>query len=180
MKTLNDFISQNLGKFMERYDSSNKNQCVDLATGYCVDVLGLPANIFAGILYAYQIFTKPTQIVKDNFDFISNGKDNFPPAGAIVIFSYYYNYSAGHVVVSTGKGESKGKSTDWFEAFSQNDPTGSVCMVKRYSFSNVLGWLVPKKIELTDAQKIAEVKKIINSKLSDTDARNALRKFLGV
>ena len=70
MQTLNNFINQNLGKSMERYDLSNKNQCVDLATGYCMDVLGLPASIFSGILYAYQIFTNPTQIVRNNFDFV--------------------------------------------------------------------------------------------------------------
>ena len=31
-----------------------------------------------------------------------------------------------------------------FEAFSQNDPTGSVCIKRMYNYNHVLGWLRPK------------------------------------
>jgi hypothetical protein len=143
--TVSEFISKYTGKYLEVVDSTNKYQCFDLAVGYCNEVLGLPTTIFSGLTYAYQIYTNPTTLAKNNFTFIANEADNKPNKGDIVVWSYYYNWTAGHVGVATGEGESTGTSNDWFNCFEQNDPTGAVCQTKKYSFNNVLGWLRFKK-----------------------------------
>ncbi|MEM3335422.1 MAG: CHAP domain-containing protein, partial [Thermoplasmata archaeon] len=110
--------------------------------GWC-DELGLP-RLFPH-LYAYQIYTVDTDEKKKYFDKIANTSDAYPQAGDIVVWSKSYNGTAGHTAVATGLHQTQGKSSDWFEAFSQNDPTGSPCILKKYSYNNVLGWLRPKK-----------------------------------
>jgi hypothetical protein len=137
----NEFLTLNLNQFIERVDPTNKNQCFDLAIAWC-EWLGLPINIFSGLLYAYQIYTNPTQITKDNFSIIPNTPDGVPQVGDIVVFSNKFG-SAGHVVIATGEGD-----IDTFKAFSQNDPIGSPCVVKTYNYDFVLGWLRFKDNEL--------------------------------
>ncbi len=138
-----DFLTLNEGKFIERVDSSNLNQCFDLAIAWC-EWLGLPTNIFSGLLYAYQIYTSPTPTTQANFDIIPNTPEGMPQVGDIVVFSNKFG-SAGHVVIATGEGD-----LDTFKAFSQNDPLGSPCIVKTYNYDFVLGWLRFKGNELQE------------------------------
>lgn len=139
---LKNFINKWLNKYLEVVDPTNRNQCFDLVVGWC-DELGLP-RLFPH-LYAYQIYTVDTEDKKKYFDKIENTADAYPIAGDIIVWSKSYNGTAGHTAVATGNHQTQGKSTDWFEAFSQNDPTGSPCILKKYSYNNVLGWLRPKK-----------------------------------
>lgn len=118
----------------ERVDSTNLNQCFDLAVGYCIDVLGLPQDIFSGLKYAYQIFLNPTQKTGSTFDFIINQDWAVPKKGDIIVWSNKYG-PAGHVAVVDQA------DVNSFTAFSQNDPVGSPCVMKTYSYTNVLGWL---------------------------------------
>ncbi|MEM4711395.1 MAG: CHAP domain-containing protein [Candidatus Woesearchaeota archaeon] len=149
---LKNFISKWLNKYLEVVDATNKNQCFDLVVGWC-DELGIP-RVFPH-LYAYQIYTVDTEDKKKYFDKIPNTADAYPQAGDIVVWAKAYNGTAGHTAVATGLHQTQGKSTDWFEAFSQNDPINSPCILKKYSYNNVLGWLRPKKemIKLDDYYK---------------------------
>lgn len=133
--THQEYIVKWNGKYQERRDSTNLNQCFDLAVGYVIDVFGLPETTFQGLLYAYQIFDKPTDLTSKNFDFIKNTPYAVPKTGDIIVWGKTYNGTAGHVAV-VNKG-----NTDTFEAFSQNDPTGAKCILKTYPYTHVSGWL---------------------------------------
>ncbi|MEM5875578.1 MAG: CHAP domain-containing protein [Candidatus Aenigmatarchaeota archaeon] len=149
---LKNFISKWLNKYLEVVDPTNKNQCFDLIVAWC-DELGIP-RVFSH-LYAYQIYTVDTDDKKKYFDKIPNTADAYPQAGDIVVWAKTYNGTAGHTAIATGLHQTQGKSTDWFEAFSQNDPVGSPCILKKYSYNHVLGWLRPKKemIKIDDYYK---------------------------
>ena len=133
------FLMKYNGQFVEVVDPSNLNQCFDLALKW-TEWLGLPLNIFSGLLYAYQIWNPSTAIAANNFEYILNSTDAIPQVGDMVIWSKSYG-SAGHVAICNGESKVENKTTDWFRAFSQNDPMGSPCVIKTYSFNSVLGWL---------------------------------------
>lgn len=133
--THQEYIAKWNGKYQERRDPSNLNQCFDLAVGYVIDVFGLPETTFQGLLYAYQIFDKPTDLTSKNFDFIKNTRYAVPKTGDIIVWGKTYNGTAGHVAVVNKA------NIDTFEAFSQNDPTGAKCILKTYPYTHVTGWL---------------------------------------
>lgn len=140
--THKQFIDKWNNKYLERVDSSNLNQCFDLAIAYAMDVLGLPINVFSGLMYAYQIYSNPTKIAGTNFDFIKNQAYAIPKQGDIIVWKKTYNGTAGHVaVVDTA-------DLNYFRAFSQNDPIGSKCHIKAYNYAHVDGWL--RKIGTSD------------------------------
>ncbi len=123
------------------YDGYYGGQCFDLIQAWNRDWLKVPAWIWGD--YAYQIAGQ----LPDHYIWVRNtvGSILKPEKGDIVVWGKEYNGWAGHTGVATGAGEAKGLSTDWFDCFQQNDPTGSVCRVKRYSFNHVIGWLRPRK-----------------------------------
>lgn len=133
-----DFLIQYNGQFVEKVDSTNLNQCFDLAIAW-TEWLGLPLTIFSGLMYAYQIYTNPTQMEKGNFDFIANTPDGMPQAGDIIVWNKGYGGGiAGHVGMATGMFT----DTNHFQSFEQNDPIGTNAHLRDYSNYNfVLGWL---------------------------------------
>ena len=133
--THQEHLDKWINKYQERRDPSNLNQCFDLAVGYCIDVFGLPETVFQGLLYAYQIFDKPTDLSSKSFDFIKNTPYAVPKQGDIIVWGKSYNGVAGHVAVVNKA------TTDNFEAFSQNDPTGAKCILKTYNYNHISGWL---------------------------------------
>lgn len=135
-KKFKQFLAQFNGQSVEVVDPTNKNQCFDLAVAWCM-WLGLPRNIFSGLLNAYQIWTNPNALMKEKFDFIKNAPNAIPQVGDIVIFDKAHN----HIVVATGEAVVENMNSDWFKGFSQNDPVGSVCVVNIYNFLHVSGWL---------------------------------------
>lgn len=160
--TLQEFTTANLNKKMERVDASNLNQCFDLAVGYCMDVLGTDNRIFEGLELAYQIFENPTEKTGSEFDFIKNNFWAVPRAGDIIVFSSKYG-PAGHVAVVVSA------DVNSFQAFSQNDPTGSPCVMKTYDYTYVLGW-IRKITNSVDGSEVAELKKKIDD-LQATEIR---------
>lgn len=161
-----DFLSKYNNQFVEKVDATNKYQCFDLAIAWC-EFLGLPLSIFSGLMYAYQIYTKPTDITTQNFTLIANTPDGVPQAGDIVVWDRLYNGVAGHVGIATGKAD-----TNTFECFEQNDPTGSNSHVRTYNYNHVAGWLQYKLPVVTqpmartpeDAKYIAQLEKAVNDK----------------
>lgn len=120
------------------------NQCFDLVVAW-TDLLEVPhypdnPSPFP-VDNAYQIFTEFGAFQDDYFDLITYSSGLVPQLGDIVVWENAYNGAGGHTGVATGSGNS---ST--FQAFEQNDPIGSYCHVKSYSYSHVLGWLRPTGI----------------------------------
>lgn len=148
------------------FDGKYGAQCYDLIQTWNVSWLGLP---FIAGAYAYQIYNNydPKYYTR-----IANGPNDIPQEGDIIVWSWYYNYAGGHTGIATGKGDV------WsFEAFVQNDPTGTVSHLKTYKYDYVLGWIRPKNynptpLPLTDSQKLAQIKVWKNDKtIPDSDFR---------
>lgn len=112
------------------YDGYYGGQCFDLIQAWNIDWLGCP-NWITGD-YAYQIYGQLPQY----YDSIANTPDAIPQKGDIIVWAKAYNGFAGHTGVANGVGD-----TNTFECFEQNDPTGTVCHVKKYTYNNVTGWL---------------------------------------
>ena len=176
MLNLTQFIAENNNKYVEWVDPSNKYQCFDLILKWS-DNLGIP-RVFP-FLYAYQIYSSfgPTQA--QHFTRIFNGPNDVPKEGDILVWSYYYNYSAGHTAVC------QSADINRVRAFSQNDPVGKPCILRDYSYSNILGWLRPKvylpaPLPLTWEQKGRKTIEIVNGLGSDSDKVQLVRKVYGV
>lgn len=157
--TLNDFVSKYNNTYVEVVDPTNKNQCMDLVIRYCMDVLGTDSRIFAGLLYAYQIFENPTESTSKKFDFIKNTAFGVPKAGDIIVWSKGYNNTAGHTAIVTEA------SISSFKAFAQNDPIGSRCIIKTYMYNNILGWLR----QVTPSEPLEDIEKL-KQKIADLEA----------
>ena len=142
--TLDQFVKKYNGKFVEyhSFDPSAKNQCVDLANQYIVEVLGLTPIIGTNA----QDF--PKKAGKD-FNYILNTPTGVPEKGDLVIFKSADN--VGHISIFLQG------STSLFTSFDQNYPTGSPCKTVQHNYRNVLGWLQPKE-SMTDT--IAVEKKV--------------------
>ena len=135
----NLMVSEHLNRKWEVVDATNPNQCFDVVVGWA-DYLGKPRSFLH--LNAYQIWTNPTQLTRDNYELIANNPFNSPKRGDVVVWASTYNGGPGHTAVANGVGGILS-----FEAFSQNDPLGSVCIIRKYNYGNVLGWLRPKVSE---------------------------------
>jgi len=141
---LKDFINKFINKGGVGNTPQNKGQCVGLVNVW-VSELGLD-HIWGNAKDLWKNYN-PKQ-----FDFILNTPDAYPLAGDIVVWNEKMGGGYGHTAIATGVHKTEGKSTDWFEAFSQNDPFGSLCVLKKYSYNNVIGFIRPKKelVKLND------------------------------
>lgn len=120
---------------VEVVDPTNRNQCFDLAVAFCLD-LGLPITIFAGLLHARQIWTNPTPLSKEKFDFIPNTATFIPKMGDICVFG---NGVSGHVSMANGVG-----NLGTFQSFDQNwSPAQQVSQIINHDYDrdNLLGVL---------------------------------------
>ena len=179
MLTFKDFVAKWNNKYCEVVGPSSPNQCFDLVVAWA-DNLGVPRvngrSIFP-FTYAYQIYTNYGDLHKKYFERIFNDPNAIPKEGDILVWSYYYNYSAGHTAIYHSGDVLR------LKAFSQNDPIGRPCILRDYSYSNVLGWLRPKVLPapvMTDAEIVKAHKDIVNSSISDSEYRNKSRTLLRV
>jgi len=145
MSKFTEFVGAWNGKYLTVLNPGR--QCFDVPAKWC-DILGVPD--FPGnptpfpYVNAHQIYTSFGEFQAKHFERIANGPSNSPQEGDIVVWAASYNGGIGHVAVATGKGDA-----NTFQAFSQNDPTGSVCIVRNYNYNHVLGWLRPKNYNVT-------------------------------
>lgn len=149
MKTLEQFVKDNEGQFLEVAGSSNaKNQCVDCVNGYIRDVLGLPI-----IEWTNAIDFKNK--ANGNYDIIYNDLDNpnlVPEVGDIVV--YKHPNKIGHIGVCIKKGTSSS-----FGIFEENWPVGSPCksvLNKKYIIGDYVVdyWMRPKNVIIDDMTDI--------------------------
>lgn len=141
---LNQFVTKFNGKYVD-WDKHYGYQCTDLARQYINDVLGfspyvaLPAgatakvifNNFRGNQYLKKVINNPRD------------KNQVPPVGAIIFWGWRWPItgSAGHVAIVTSAIKGQNNIT----VFNQNYPTGKPCLLKNFSYSGILGWLVSTK-----------------------------------
>lgn len=156
----NQFLAQNLNKYVEVVDPTNKYQCFDLVLAW-TDYLKIPRSF--PFVYAYEIYTKYGDFQKKYFDRIFNSPDAVAQCGDIVVWSGQYNKGPGHTAIC--------KKADLYtlECFSQNDPTGKPSILRNYPYTNILGWLRPKAVVLTPEQLVAKSKEILQSNSNDFD-----------
>ena len=134
------FVNKWHGKKVEAYDPSNYAQCTDLVLEW-IKEQGHGDLIPLGILHAYEIWTKTPSKVLTHYNKVANTLEAIPRAGDIIVWGKSYNGTSGHTAICTGwAGQTQ------FEAFSQNDPVGVGCIIKRYSYNHVLGWLRLKSL----------------------------------
>ena len=119
---LKDFINKWINKGGVGNTPENKGQCVGLVCVW-VDELGFD-HIWGNAKDLWKNYN-PNQ-----FDFVLNTADAYPLAGDIVVWNEKMGGGYGHTAIATGVHQTEGKATDWFEAFSQNDPVGSPCILK--------------------------------------------------
>lgn len=124
---LTTFIARWYNRFAD-WDGVYGSQCFDLIQFWSAELQG---GWIPGLL-AKDIMDQNLP----NYDKIWNGPDNIPQEGDIVVWGGGINGGLGHTAIATGKGDV------WtFQTFSQNDPVGSRCIYRTYTYSYVRGWL---------------------------------------
>lgn len=130
---LDNFIKKYQGQRVD-FDGKWHGECVDLYRQYVKEVLKIPQS--PPVIGAKDIWDK---YLPEHYTKVPKSPTGVPPKGSIVIWSIKYG-EFGHVAISMGG------DTNSFNAFSQNDPVGSKCVIRSYKYTHVLGWLVPKNV----------------------------------
>jgi len=175
-----EFIKKYNNKKVERFDSNAKYQCVDLFLAYLDEVLRLGAIIPIGIINAFDIYNKTHKWTPHSTK-IKNDPNAVPQYGDVIIWSSGYG-PAGHVAIYTEGDVNK------FKAFSQNDPLGSPCVIREYTYKNVLGWLRPNNMPKEETEleacliahkqamdKVSKQEEMIKNLQVELSSCNALR-----
>lgn len=132
MITLDEFVSKYTGKGID-YDGHYGFQCQDLYRQYVKECLGFPQS--PGVPGAKDNWDA---YLPEYYDRIQNTPEGVPEKGDIMLWGTAYG-PYGHVAVVISA------TASTITCFSQNDPTGSLCVIKKYSsYKGVIGWLHPK------------------------------------
>jgi N-acetylmuramoyl-L-alanine amidase len=136
---LQEFVRQYDGKHLD-WDGQFGAQCVDEARFYFREVCGLEKQP-AGVIGARDFYLNfdRDQVLKENFIRIPNTPDLLPLPGDVVVWDKSPRNPYGHVAVFV-RGDVRA-----FDSFDQNLPTGSPCHLVHHTYSNVLGFLRPRK-----------------------------------
>lgn len=130
MKTLDQIVLEQNGKFVEVAGSSNaKNQCVDLVNFYIRDVLGFPIIEWTNAVD----FPKKAG---DKYEYIPEDPNFIPQKGDIVV----WKGTVGHIAIILDA------NINTFTSFDQNYPTGKPCVKVKHTYTGVLGYLRPKYV----------------------------------
>lgn len=135
--TLDELVTQSLGKAIEKEDASNYAQCFDWAFAY-VDILNIPRSSIRH-LRAYEIWTLATAETKQYFDLIPNTPTGTPQKGDMPIFDNTIGVS-GHVCIASGNNS----GTTTFQSTDQNWNGDLFIKYVWHNYNGVLGWLRPK------------------------------------
>lgn len=141
MNKLQQLVANLPDQAVEVSDKSNLYQCMDWAYLY-IFCLGYPKATIQH-LYAYEVFTKPTDLTRQYFDIIPNTADFIPKEGDLGVFGTEVGV-AGHIVVCNGKGDLK-----TFQSWDQNWNGQSKITLVTHSYggkNGFLGVLRPKVI----------------------------------
>ena len=143
------FYANMVNQKSEVSDSTNVYQCMDLAYQWIFS-LDIPKATIQH-LYAYQVYTQPSDLTRQYFDIIPNSATFVPQAGDLVVFSNrningtYFN-TAGHIAIASGSGD-----VYRFKSFDQNWSTGQGLVLIEHNYDNpkLLGVLRPKYVSVS-------------------------------
>lgn len=126
-----DFKAKYAGKGID-FDGYYGFQCMDLIEQYNQEVVNAPrlGGNAADVWDNYP---------KDFYNRIENTPSGVPEQGDIVIWNRNAGGGFGHAAIFDSGDVSK------FQSLDQNWPIGSVTHLQDHSYTNVLGWLHPKK-----------------------------------
>lgn len=166
---LNQFILNVQMQFIEVSDRNNIYQCMDLAYLW-VFCLGFPKATIQK-LYAYEVYTKPTDLTRQYFDIIPNSPTFIPEDGDLAVFDKTATNIAGHIGVALGGG-----TVTTFRDFEQNWPVGTNALVRvrNYNTPKLLGVLRPKQQLLPESQIVQTLD------LSSLDDNTPLKEQYGI
>lgn len=178
----NQFQAQVIGKSIEKEDSSNLDQCMDLIFAWC-DFLGIPRDTVRHPV-AYQVWTNATDETKKYFDLLTNTLTFIPKAGDIAVFGTKVG-NAGHVSIDTGKSNVINLNTldqNWdTQHYNLGIQNGQLIPYTRLVTHNwyygIIGFLRPK-INQGDDVIVNEIKSIIDSSQSPHDKLSSIRALL--
>lgn len=164
--TFDTFIKTYLGKKVD-YDNAYGGQCVDLFRQYLHDVLGLSQP--KGVVGAADFWTNYStdEVLYKNFDKIPNTPTGVPQKGDVMFWNKRAGGGFGHVSIFI-EGDVTG-----FTSLDQNFPTLSLVTKTKHTYTNVLGWLHPKSLPITEQPMTDQDKK-------DIESMKNLRAFNGV
>jgi len=166
--TYDQFFKKYNGQQVEREDSSNLNQCFDLAFAFC-DENNIPRSSIRH-LHADEIWNFASDETTKYFELIANSPTGVPQANDLVIWSKLVGPS-GHVAIASGKGD-----TNTFTSLDQNWSSIQHAREVLHNYNGVLGWLRIKNLTPTPQPMPEEIdyKKMYKDekKAHDTDNKN--------
>lgn len=133
---LNRFIENTQGHFQEVSYKQAIYQCMDLVYEwvFCLDI----PKATIQHQYAYEVWTKASDLTREYFDLLENTPDFVPKDGDIGVLK---GGKAGHIVIALGGGNTRS-----FLRYEQNNPIGTHPAVNSGGYANILGFLRPKKV----------------------------------
>ena len=142
MVTLDQFINQWNGKYLEYNNDQYKYQCTDLFWQYLKDVLGIDPRPYQGWGSAINVWNNYLRITGayNSFTRVQNGLYNAPSKGDIIFWGWYpfVTGTAGHVAICTGANPMQ------FISFDQNWGKPNFCRYVNHNYKGVKGWWVKK------------------------------------
>jgi len=144
--THSEFLKKYLNQKID-WDSKYGAQCVDLMRFYVRDVL--KTSQFKPVAGAKDFWNQD----HTEYEKIVNTVEAIPQEGDIVIWGATYG-PYGHVAICMKATQTR------VTCFSQNDPIGSPCIEKTYTYKHILGWFRKKTMTQTvsvEKQKFEEL-----------------------
>lgn len=144
--TVQEFFDKWNGKGCD-FDGYYGFQCMDLYQQYTREVVGgphIPAPAAADVWNTYA---------KDYYDRIANTPTGVPQLGDVMIWKKASGLPYGHIAVF------KSGDVNRFTSFDQNWPPGTKSHFQDHNYTNVQGWLRPKKPVTGDQAIIDQLRK---------------------
>lgn len=165
LNAYNSFFGQYNGKQVEKEDSTALYQCMDLAFAWC-DALSVDRATIRHAM-AYQVWSQPTDIGVQFFEFIPNTPNGIPKTGDMIIFNQQVG-SAGHISIrSSGSAD-----TNSFQSFDQNWNGIQKAVLVSHSYTGVDGWLRLRQPTTNDLATLQGQIKTLQGKIDS--AKSAL------
>lgn len=138
--TIDEFITKYLHQKLD-WDGYYAGQCVDLFRYYCDEVLNIPqpAGVWGAANFWSDFDTDP--ILVKYFTKIENTQEFIPQKGDIAIWNFKAGGGYGHVSVV----DRNENTTSYFYSFDQNWSKISYCEIVKHTYTNIFGFLRPKK-----------------------------------
>lgn len=132
--TLAEFVAKYIGQRVE-FDGMYEYQCVDLVQLYNKEVIGAPP--LSGNAKDYAANTR-----LNHYEYQYNHWYYIPPKGSIGVWNEKVGDGFGHVAIVLEASLMKFRSLD------QNWPTGAPVSEVEHTYTNVVGFLVPRQTDI--------------------------------